>query len=85
MIQNGLIAEEVEKVNPLIVSYNEEGKAETVQYSKLIIPMLKALQEQRETIEEQQKTIDALKEEVSRLKNEQRDIAAMKKPQTLTH
>ena len=50
--QYGLIAEEVETINPDFVSYNDEGQAETVSYSQLITPMLKAIQEQQETIEE---------------------------------
>ena len=53
--QYGLIAEEVEKINPLFVSYNKEGEVETVQYSKLVTPMLKALQEQKQIIEQLQK------------------------------
>ena len=48
--QYGLIAEDVEIVNREFVSYNENNELETVQYSKLITPMLKAIQDQRETI-----------------------------------
>jgi hypothetical protein len=35
----GLIAEDVEKVMPELVSYNKEGEIETVYYSKLV-PLL---------------------------------------------
>ena len=49
--QYGLIAEEVETVVPEMVSYDKEGKPETVSYSTLITPMLKAIQEQRQKIE----------------------------------
>jgi len=60
--QYGLIAEEVEQVNADFVSYNDEGVVETVNYSQLISPMLKALQEQQKMIEE-------LKAEIEELKN----------------
>lgn len=50
--QYGLIAEDVEKVNKNIISYNEKGEVETVEYSKLIVPLLKALQDQQKRIEE---------------------------------
>jgi len=59
--QYGLIAEEVEEVNPLFVSYNDNGEVETVSYSQLVSPMLKALQEQN-------KIIQSLKEEIEKLK-----------------
>ncbi|MBN1373774.1 tail fiber domain-containing protein, partial [Candidatus Dojkabacteria bacterium] len=48
-LQYGLIAEEVELVNPLLVSYDELGQPETVSYSKLITPMLGAIQKQKLT------------------------------------
>ncbi len=49
--QYGLIAEEVESVNKHFVSYNEKGIPETVLYSQLITPMLKALQEKNNEID----------------------------------
>lgn len=58
--QYGLIAEEVEDVNPSFVSYNDEGEVETVSYSQLVTPMLKALQEQQQLIEELRARIDVL-------------------------
>ena len=63
--QYGLIAEEVEKVNPLFVGYNKKGQVETVSYSQLITPMLKALQDQQKEIE--------------RLKAENRELVALRK------
>ncbi|HNS46158.1 MAG TPA: tail fiber domain-containing protein, partial [Bacteroidales bacterium] len=62
--QVGLIAEEVEQVKPEFVSYDNEGRPETVSYSALISPLLKAVQEQQEMIK-------ALQEEVKRLKENQ--------------
>jgi len=65
--QYGLIAEEVEKVNPSLVSYNKEGQVETVSYSKLITPMLKVIQEQQEIIENQNKNYENLLKRVEQL------------------
>jgi len=59
----GLIAEEVEDVNPLFVSYNEDGEPETVSYSQLISPMIKALQDQDKLIKELQARIEELERE----------------------
>ncbi len=58
--QYGLIAEEVEDVNPLFVSYNDIGEVETVSYSQLVTPMIKALQEQQQLIEELKARIEVL-------------------------
>ncbi len=66
-IQYGLIAEEVEKVNPEIVSYNGQGQVETVSYSQLIAPMLKVMQEQQVMIDKQQKQIDMLMEKLEQM------------------
>jgi len=69
--QYGLIAEEVEAINPLFVSYNKEGVIETVNYSQLITPMLKAIQDlKQENIELKGKIseIDVLKAEIEQLK-----------------
>ena len=58
--QYGLIAEEVEKVNSLFVSYDEEGQAATVSYSELVTPLLKALQNQQRLIQDLQQRIEIL-------------------------
>lgn len=57
----GLIAEEVEKVNPSFVKYNQDGSVETVNYSSLITPMLKAIQDQQKLIDDLKKEIEVLK------------------------
>lgn len=70
----GLIAEEVEKVNPLFVSYNANGSVETVNYSKLVTPLLKALQDQKTLIDQQQKQIDILLQSNSVMQSEINDL-----------
>ncbi len=49
--QYGLIAEEVEKINPLFVSYNKSGKVETVKYTQLISPLIQIIKKQKEKID----------------------------------
>ncbi len=82
--QYGLIAEEVEKINTSFVSYNKDSIVETVQYSQLITPMLKAIQSQKKTIdqlklenhnqgifiEKQNESIRKINEEMQALKKE---------------
>ena len=63
-IDFGLIAEDTELIKPELCFYDEvDGEQELrgISYSKLIVPMLKAIQEQ-------QQQIDALKAEVAALK-----------------
>ena len=70
----GLIAEEVENVNPQFVSYNPDGSVETVNYSKRVTPLLKAIQDQKTMIEEQQKQIDKLMQNNSMMQSEINDL-----------
>lgn len=63
MKQYGLIAEEVEMVNPLLVNYNKDGQVETVSYSRLITPMIRAMQDQQKTIATLQSQIDDLRKD----------------------
>ena len=57
----GFIAEDVEKVLPKLVAYEEDGEISGVQYSKITSVLVKALQEQQEQIEELRKEINKLK------------------------
>jgi hypothetical protein len=74
----GLIAEDVEKVNPHFVSYNISGSVETVSYSALITPMLKAIQDQKKKLDEQDEAIEILKKEIAALKSKYAEIAKLK-------
>ncbi len=65
--QYGLIAEEVENINPSFVTYNKAGQVETVTLSGLISPMIKALQEQKLTISKLQSQVDDLKKDRDQL------------------
>lgn len=68
--QYGLIAEEVEKINPLFVSYNEDGQVETVQYSAFISPLIKTVQDQKSTIDILMSDIENLENKNQKLSNE---------------
>jgi len=65
--QYGLIAEEVNLVNKDFVSYNEKGQPETVQYSFMISPIIKALQDQKREITDQKKIIESQQQQIDRL------------------
>jgi hypothetical protein len=65
----GLIAEEVLKINPNLVSFNENGVPETVVYSKLVAPLLKAVQDQKTTIDGLKSENEMLRERLEKLEN----------------
>jgi hypothetical protein len=48
----GFIAEDVEKILPNLVSHDEEGKAQGIQYSKMTAVLLEAIKEQQIQIDE---------------------------------
>tara|TARA_A100001515_G_scaffold36745_1_gene28866 strand:+ start:8543 stop:9889 length:1347 start_codon:yes stop_codon:yes gene_type:complete len=59
---DGLIAQEVEEVFPQAVSAPElEGEWYSVDYSKVVTPLIKGMQEQQEQIKELKKEIETLK------------------------
>jgi trimeric autotransporter adhesin len=53
----GLGAEDVEKVEPLLVTYNEQGAVEGVKYDRVAVVLLNAVKEQQVQIERQQKQL----------------------------
>ena len=48
----GFIAEEVDKLFPYLVTHDEEGKAQGIQYSKMTAVLLEAIKEQQIQIDE---------------------------------
>jgi hypothetical protein len=69
--QFGLVAEEVEKVNPDLVVRDKEGKAYSVRYDQVNAMLLneflkeyRAFAEEQRKVEQQQKAIDVLKAEL---------------------
>ena len=62
--QFGLVAEEVEKVNPDLVARDEQGKAYIVRYEAVNAMLLNEFLKEHRTVQEQQMEIDALKSEL---------------------
>jgi hypothetical protein len=58
--QFGLVAEEVEKVNPDLIIRDREGKPQTVRYEQVNAMLLNEFLKAHRKMEEQQKQIDAL-------------------------
>jgi hypothetical protein len=59
----GLIAEEVAEVSAYLADFENEdgtGQVENVRYANIVVPLIKAIQEQQAQIEAQQQTINSL-------------------------
>jgi hypothetical protein len=65
--QFGLIAEEVEKVDPDLVGRDEEGKANSVRYEAVNAMLLNEFLKEHRKNEEQQKTIDTQQKQIEAL------------------
>jgi Chaperone of endosialidase len=63
--QFGLVAEEVEKVNPALIALDKEGKPYTVRYEQVNAMMLNEFLKEHRKVEEQQATITQLKSTVA--------------------
>jgi hypothetical protein len=66
--QFGLVAEEVEKVNPDLVARDAEGKVYTVRYEAVNAMLLNEFLKEHRTVQEQQKEIDALRADLKEQK-----------------
>jgi endosialidase-like protein len=64
--QFGLVAEEVEKVNPDLVKRDRDGSLQTVRYDAVNAMLLNEFLKEHRMVQEQQKEIDALKAELKR-------------------
>ncbi len=65
--QYGLIAEEVAKVYPDLVTRDDAGQAQTVRYHFLVPMLLNEVQKDRKTIEDQRAIVEELKARLERL------------------
>jgi hypothetical protein len=76
----GLIAEEVEKVNPDLVTRNAKGEAETVRYEAVNAMLLNEFLKAHQRIEEQDERIDQLtaqlKEQAAQIQKVSAQLAA---------
>jgi hypothetical protein len=71
--QFGLVAEEVEKVNPDLIVRGEDGKVMTVRYEAVNAMLLNEFLKEHRKVEEQQNTIADLK---ATLAQQQKELAA---------
>lgn len=71
----GLGAEDVEKIEPLLVTYNDKGEVEGVKYERIGVVLINAVKEQQTQIETQQKLIN---EQRKKLERQQSEIDALK-------
>jgi hypothetical protein len=68
--QFGLVAEEVEKVNPALVARDAEGKVFTVRYEAVNAMLLNEFLKEHRKVEKQQATITQLKSTVAQQKKD---------------
>ncbi len=80
--QFGLVAEQVEKVNPDLVARDDEGKPYTVRYEAVNAMLLNEFLKEHRKVQEQEKRIDALtaqlKEQAARIQKVSAQIEVTK-------
>ena len=74
--QLGLVAEDVEKVNPDLVVRDKEGKPYTVRYDQVNAMLLNEFLKEHRTVQEQGATITELKKEIESLTSTVKEQAA---------
>jgi hypothetical protein len=76
--QFGLVAEQVEKVNPDLVARDDQGKVYTVRYEAVNAMLLNEFLKEHREVQEQKATITQLKQDFqSKLAEQQRQIKAL--------
>src|SRR5437764_4900575 len=76
--QFGLVAEDVEKVNPDLVARDAEGKVYTVRYEAVNAMLLNEFLKEHRTVQEQKATVAQLKQDFqSKLAQQQKQIEAL--------
>ena len=82
----GFVAEEVNKIEPLLTTLNDKGEIEGVKYAQLTTVLVNAVKEQQTQVENQHKEIDEQKKVIQRqqtqidsLKRRQADIDTLKR------
>lgn len=66
----GLVAEEVAKVEPLLVTYNKHGEVEGVKYERLGVVLINAIREQQAQIDELRRMISTLEQQNKNLSHQ---------------
>ena len=81
--QFGLIAEQVDKINPDLVARDEEGKVYTVRYEAVNAMLLNEFLKEHRKVQEQEATINELKSTVAQQQEGMKVFAATLKDQAL--
>ena len=81
--QFGLVAEDVEKVNPALVARDKEGKPYSVRYDQVNAMLLNEFLKEHRKVEVQAREIEVQKATVSELKKEVETVIAHSKEQDL--
>jgi uncharacterized coiled-coil protein SlyX len=79
--QFGLVAEQVEKVNPDLVARDEQGKVYTVRYEAVNAMLLNEFLKEHRIVQEQETTITELKSTVAQQQEGMKAFAATLKEQ----
>jgi len=75
--QFGLVAEEVEKVNPTLVARDEQGKPFTVRYEAVNAMLLNEFLKEHRQVENEQRKIESLEKAMAEQQNENAAMRAM--------
>jgi hypothetical protein len=79
--QLGLVAEEVDKVNPDLVVRDKEGKPYSVRYDQVNAMLLNEFLKEHKAFIEEQRTVQEQKATIAELKSEMKTLTAMVKQQ----
>jgi hypothetical protein len=79
--QFGLIAEEVEKVNPNLVARDAKGQVYTVRYEAVNAMLLNEFLKEHRTVQEQERTVQEQEATIAQLKNGMKVLTASLKEQ----
>lgn len=63
----GFLAEEIQKVEPLLATYNDDGSVRGVRYDRLVTVLANAVKEQQSMIQDQRKEISQLNQELEKM------------------
>ena len=65
----GFGAEEVEKIEPLLATFNDKGEIEGVKYKQITTVLVNAVKEQQAQLQQQQKLIEQLQTRLTRIES----------------
>ena len=82
MLDLGLVAEEVNKIEPLLTTTNDQGEVEGVKYDRLGVVLINSIKEQQDQIDAQQKQIEkqqrTIIQQQSELEQQEKEFESLK-------